>query len=74
MLDSYIFTFVFSAATKQLQLIQKGLKNHYKNVSKVNTIQWKVGDICIARYHLDNQWYRGIIVKNLENKLMVSKT
>ncbi|XP_020288560.1 RING finger protein 17-like isoform X2 [Pseudomyrmex gracilis] len=58
-------------ANKQLQFIQRELKNHYKNVSKINTIQWKEGDICIARYHLDNQWYRGKIVKNFENKLMV---
>lgn len=32
--------------------------------SHPSDIFWEVGDICLARFDLDNQWYRGEIVKD----------
>lgn len=35
--------------------------------------EWKEGDLCIARYHADNKWYRGQVLKNLGNTLQVEE-
>lgn len=47
---------------------------YYKRAKKpVNKEKkWKKGDICIAKYHYDQKWYRGKIVESLGNIVKVN--
>ncbi|XP_071556036.1 RING finger protein 17 isoform X2 [Temnothorax nylanderi] len=51
--------------------IETELQTHYKNIKINKDKQWKEGELCIARYHGNQKWYRGKIIKTSGNIVQV---
>ncbi|XP_076656102.1 tudor domain-containing protein qin [Halictus rubicundus] len=64
--------FLYLHSTEQsseiLSNIERKLEKLYANckVESCDTV-WSIGDMCIAQYHGNKKWYRGKVVKILEN-------
>ncbi|XP_024945820.1 RING finger protein 17 isoform X2 [Cephus cinctus] len=56
---------------KTLKFIENTLKKEYEDFSlKSYDRMWTVGDICIAQYHDNKMWYRGVVKKLLPNDII----
>lgn len=47
----------------KLQHIKEKLSHKYDDSEPDISNFWVAGDMCIAKYHGDNSWYRGTILK-----------
>ncbi|KAK6626429.1 hypothetical protein RUM44_008902 [Polyplax serrata] len=52
----------------KLQHIKEKLSHKYDDSEPDISNFWVAGDMCIAKYHGDNSWYRGTILKVNENQ------
>ncbi|XP_076379194.1 tudor domain-containing protein qin isoform X2 [Megalopta genalis] len=69
--DGFIYLHSEEKSTKTLLEIENKLQKLYKNceIESCDTA-WAVGDICIAEYHANKKWYRGKVMKILENDMV----
>ncbi|XP_076620777.1 tudor domain-containing protein qin isoform X2 [Colletes latitarsis] len=69
-LDHNGFLYLHSVEQSQetLQTIETTLEKLYKNctLESCDTL-WSAGDLCIAQYHANKKWYRGKVMKILED-------
>ncbi|KAL0123514.1 hypothetical protein PUN28_005788 [Cardiocondyla obscurior] len=54
-----------------LQYIESKLQTYSKKIKINKEKQWKEGELCIAKYHYNQKWYRGKVVKVSEHTVQV---
>ncbi|CAH1405968.1 unnamed protein product [Nezara viridula] len=61
--DGIVYLHDFYKSEKLLQEISSALCTKYDNsIPHLHDSTIEVGDICVAKYHLDNKWYRAVLL------------
>ncbi|KAF4520391.1 hypothetical protein B566_EDAN016678, partial [Ephemera danica] len=65
--SGYFYLQELPKSERALAKLQRMVDQHYRDsVPAPEDMLWSVGQICVAKYHVDNKWYRAKVIEILD--------